>query len=93
MELIRGIATSPARQTIIACVMEMARELDVAVIAEGIETEAELTALRAAGITLFQGYQFAKPAIASLPAVQFPAPNNTILMKAASQHRRPASKQ
>jgi EAL domain-containing protein (putative c-di-GMP-specific phosphodiesterase class I) len=71
MELIRGIATSLARQTIIACVMAMARELGMAVIAEGIETEAELTALRAAGITLFQGYLFAKPAIASLPAVQF----------------------
>ncbi|MCJ2142927.1 EAL domain-containing protein, partial [Methylobacterium sp. E-066] len=37
------------------------------------ETEAELTALRAAGIQLFQGYLFAKPAVASLPAVRFPA--------------------
>ena len=73
MDLIRGIATSPARQTIIACVTTMARHLGVAVIAEGIETEAELTPLRAAGISLFQGYLFAKPAIASLPVVQFSA--------------------
>ena len=70
MELIRGVATSHARQVIIACVLTMARELDVAVIAEGIETEAELITLRAAGIRLFQGYLFAKPAIASLPSVQ-----------------------
>jgi EAL domain-containing protein (putative c-di-GMP-specific phosphodiesterase class I) len=82
MDLSRGIATSPARQTIIACVMAMARELGVAVIAEGIETDAELTALRAAGITLFQGYLFAKPAIASLPRVQFSTSYNKISTEA-----------
>lgn len=85
MDLIRGIASSPARQTIIACVMAMARELGVAVIAEGIETEAELTALRAAGITLFQGYLFAKPAIASLPSVQLLTSDSTISMEAGRQ--------
>lgn len=69
MDLVRGIASSPARQTIIACVTAMARELGIAVLAEGIETEAELVALRAAGIQLFQGYLFAKPALASLPTV------------------------
>jgi EAL domain-containing protein (putative c-di-GMP-specific phosphodiesterase class I) len=73
MELIRGIATSPARQTIVAGVIMMARQLGVTVIAEGVETVAELTALRAAGIQLFQGYLFAKPAVATLPAVNLPA--------------------
>ena len=72
MELIRGIATSLARQTIVAGVIMMARQLGVAVIAEGVETEAELTALRAAGIQLFQGYLFAKPTVASLPPVWLP---------------------
>ncbi|MCJ2051794.1 EAL domain-containing protein [Methylobacterium sp. J-070] len=72
MDLIRGIATSPARQTIVAGVIMMARQLDVAVIAEGVETEAELTALRAAGIHLFQGYLFAKPTVARLPTVHLP---------------------
>ena len=69
MELIRGIASSPARQTIIACLTTMARELGIKVLAEGVESAAELTALRAAGIQLFQGYLFAKPAVASLPEV------------------------
>lgn len=73
MDLIRGIATSPARQTIIACVVTMARTLGITVIAEGIETEAELGTLRAAGIRLFQGYLFARPALASLPDVHFAA--------------------
>ena len=61
MELIRGIEASRARQVIVAGIVGIARELNVTVLAEGIETEAELTALRAAGIKLFQGYYFAKP--------------------------------
>jgi len=73
MDLIRGIAASPARQAIIACLMMLARTLDMMVIAEGIETEAELLTLRAAGIRLFQGYLFAKPALARLPDVSFAA--------------------
>jgi EAL domain-containing protein (putative c-di-GMP-specific phosphodiesterase class I) len=69
MDLIRDLADSPAKQTIIACITTMGRELGVAVIAEGIETQAELSTLRAVGINLFQGYLFAKPTIASLPPV------------------------
>ncbi|TXN28202.1 EAL domain-containing protein [Methylobacterium sp. WL19] len=72
MELIRGIDTSRQRQTIVAAVVAMAQKLGVAVIAEGIETQAELVTLRAAGIHLVQGYLFAKPAVASLPAVWLP---------------------
>lgn len=83
MDLIRDIAGSPARQTIIACVIAMARDLGIAVIAEGIETEAECATLRAAGITLFQGYLFAKPALASLPPVQFGAVEPTAFLKSA----------
>lgn len=75
MGLIRGIATSGARQTIVASVVAMARTLGVAVIAEGIETESELATLRATGIELFQGYLFAKPAVASLPVAWFPQPD------------------
>ena len=86
MELIREVATSPAKQTIIACVTTMARELGVAVIAEGIETEAELSTLRASGITLFQGYLFAKPTIASLPPV--PLLQDLVLLSEGSRRAR-----
>ena len=61
MELIRNIATSAARQAIVSGIMAMSRELDLIVLAEGIETAEELQILRAAGIKLFQGYYFARP--------------------------------
>ena len=71
MELIRGIGDSPARQAIVSGIMVMARALGITVIAEGIETQRELSTLREAGITLFQGFLFAKPAIETLPEVSF----------------------
>jgi EAL domain-containing protein (putative c-di-GMP-specific phosphodiesterase class I) len=71
MELIRGIGDSPARQAIVSGIMVMARALGITVIAEGIETQRELSTLREAGITLFQGFLFAKPAIERLPDVTF----------------------
>lgn len=69
MGLLRGIDTSPARQAIVAGIAGIARALDIEVIAEGVETEAELTVLRATGIRLFQGYLFARPAFQALPSV------------------------
>ena len=69
MKLIRGIDTSPARQAVVAGIVSITRELDITVLAEGIETEAEFLVLKAAGIRLFQGYWFAKPAFEELPQV------------------------
>lgn len=69
MALVRGIDSSRARQAIVGGIMQMARALDLTIIAEGVETRAELEALRAAGIELFQGYLFARPQVERLPAV------------------------
>ncbi|MGT2438634.1 EAL domain-containing protein [Bradyrhizobium betae] len=69
MELLRDIHLSRAKQAIIAGLVGIARTLDIAVLAEGVESEQELTVLRAAGISLFQGYYFAKPALMALPPV------------------------
>lgn len=63
MELVRGVASSPARQAIIRAIVGLAKELGVTVLAEGVETEAELLVVTAAGISLVQGYYFAKPVI------------------------------
>ena len=67
MELLRDIHLSRPKQIIVAGIVSMARALDVRVLAEGVESEDELTMLRATGISLFQGYYFAKPALMSLP--------------------------
>ena len=69
MKLVRGIDTSRARQTIIAGIVFIARELGITVLAEGVETDAEFLMLKAAGIKLFQGYWFAKPAFEALPPI------------------------
>ncbi len=61
MELVRGIANSPARRIIIKGIVDMAAALGVTVLAEGVEDQSELLSLRAAGIKLIQGYFFAKP--------------------------------
>ena len=69
MALIRGIDGSHPRQVIVAGVMHIARELGIKVLAEGIETEAEFAVLRSAGVTLHQGYLFAKPSFEMLPKI------------------------
>lgn len=69
MELVRGIATSPAKQAIIAGIVGIARELDITVLGEGVETETELQMLRSAGIKLIQGYYFAKPMIETFQTI------------------------
>jgi EAL domain-containing protein (putative c-di-GMP-specific phosphodiesterase class I) len=69
MELLRDIHLSRAKQAIIAGIVGIARTLDIEVLAEGVENEQELTVLRSAGISLFQGYYFAKPALMALPDI------------------------
>ncbi|MDY8108806.1 EAL domain-containing protein [Fulvimarina sp. 2208YS6-2-32] len=69
MHLVRDIDTSPARQAILSAMLFVARELNITVLAEGIESHAEATTLRAAGVRLMQGYYFAKPAFEALPGV------------------------
>jgi len=74
MELIRGIDSSLPRRVIVEGIVRMSRRLGIALIAEGIETEGELAALRALGIRYVQGYLIARPAFEALPAITLPAP-------------------
>ncbi len=69
MGLIRGIDTSQARRTIVAGITRTCVELGCVVLAEGVETISEYRILRGMGITLFQGYLFARPALEALPQV------------------------
>lgn len=69
MELVRDIHQSAAKRSILAGVVQIARDLDIRLLAEGIECAEEAQILKAAGIRLMQGYHFAKPATAELPNV------------------------
>jgi len=63
MELLRGIEASQVKQAIVRGLVGIANELNITLLAEGIETEAELQAIKALGIRLFQGYYFARPQV------------------------------
>ena len=67
MEILRGLDTDGRRRAIVASIATMARSLALDVVAEGVETARELDALRSLGLTLFQGYYFAKPGFETLP--------------------------
>jgi EAL domain-containing protein (putative c-di-GMP-specific phosphodiesterase class I) len=73
MKLIRGIDTNRAGQAVVDGIVSIARQLEITVLAEGIETAAEFEVLRDAGIRLYQGYWFAKPAFEALPDVDLSA--------------------
>lgn len=59
--LVRGIATDPARQALVAGMAFFASERHLRLIAEGIETEAELEAVRRLGVELGQGFLLGRP--------------------------------
>lgn len=67
MALVRDIDRHRARQAIVGGVLGACAALGVRVIAEGVETRAEYDQLRAMGVTLFQGYLVARPALEALP--------------------------
>jgi EAL domain-containing protein (putative c-di-GMP-specific phosphodiesterase class I)/CheY-like chemotaxis protein len=62
MSLVRGVDADPRRQSIVRSMKRLCDELDIAVIAEGIETGAERDKLAELGCDLLQGFLFAKPA-------------------------------
>jgi EAL domain-containing protein (putative c-di-GMP-specific phosphodiesterase class I) len=73
MALIRGIDRDRARQTIVGALAAVGQLLGIRVIAEGVEEAREALVLRHLGITLMQGYLFARPAFEALPRVDFDA--------------------
>jgi EAL domain-containing protein (putative c-di-GMP-specific phosphodiesterase class I) len=66
MALVRGVDTSRSRQAITRGVLRICFELDISVIAEGVETQAERDFFFDEGVSLMQGYFFSRPAFQSL---------------------------
>ena len=61
MTLTRGIDTDGDRRALASSLLTFAKEVSATVIAEGIETPAELNTLRGLGATLGQGFFLARP--------------------------------
>jgi EAL domain-containing protein (putative c-di-GMP-specific phosphodiesterase class I) len=72
MHLVRDIESKGPRQAIVRAVIQACDDLGIDVIAEGIESEAEYRWFKRAGVRLFQGYLFSRPAFEALPTPVFP---------------------
>ena len=59
--LVQGIDSEPDRAALVSALAEYARNTGGLLVAEGVETPAELAEVRAAGVPLVQGYLFARP--------------------------------
>jgi EAL domain-containing protein (putative c-di-GMP-specific phosphodiesterase class I) len=69
--LIGGCDHDAGRLEIIASIAGLCQSLDIRLIAEGVETQAELAALRHTGVNFFQGFFFAKPAFERLVPLEY----------------------
>ena len=64
MNLVRGIESSAVKRRLVASVVSLCREMEMLLVAEGVETAAERDVLSDLGCDLFQGFLFARPASA-----------------------------
>ena len=69
--LISNIQRDKVKQSIFYGIQQMCLELSIDIIAEGVETADEFNWLGNAGVEIFQGYYFARPAFEALPNVIF----------------------
>jgi diguanylate cyclase (GGDEF)-like protein/PAS domain S-box-containing protein len=76
---VRQITTAPDETTIVTAMISMGRSLKLRVVAEGVETQAEMAFLQAHQCDQAQGYYFSRP----VPAQQFARLLRTGIVKAA----------
>src|SRR5690606_28807276 len=75
MGLVRNINASKPRQSIVRAIARLGEELNMRIIAEGVETSEEFACLNDLGISLIQGYLISKPLFrgaASAEALSWP---------------------
>lgn len=71
MDLCRDIDKNTTKQIIVKYLVGMCDELNIRVLAEGLETIEEIRFFEGIGVTLMQGYFFAHPGFEVLPKVDF----------------------
>jgi EAL domain-containing protein (putative c-di-GMP-specific phosphodiesterase class I) len=69
MQLVRGIEKQLRKQRLVKSIVSMCVDQGARVVAEGIETVAELDAVIAAGVHFGQGYLLARPAFPAPPVI------------------------
>lgn len=62
MEMIRDVHTEDYKAVVVSKLLEIARDLGIETVGEGVETQDELAWLQAHGATYIQGYLIARPA-------------------------------
>ncbi len=67
--LIGNIHQDSVKQVIFSGISQICKRLSIEVVAEGVETASEYHWLSDAGVRMFQGYYFARPAFEALPDV------------------------
>jgi EAL domain-containing protein (putative c-di-GMP-specific phosphodiesterase class I) len=58
---VREVVTDPIDAAIVSAVITMSHSMNLTVVAEGVETEAQFDFLRAQGCDKIQGYLYSKP--------------------------------
>lgn len=69
IDLVRGVDVSRVKQIIVESIVDLCRKLEIAPLAECVETAAERDFLASLGIDLMQGFLFARPAFKALATV------------------------
>ncbi|PSR22711.1 MAG: hypothetical protein C7B45_05810 [Sulfobacillus acidophilus] len=70
--IIADLNADSMRQTIVSHIVSMCHDLGITLVAEGIETSAELHVLQELGVTLGQGYLLGRPHMQPLTTVKLP---------------------
>jgi EAL domain-containing protein (putative c-di-GMP-specific phosphodiesterase class I) len=72
MDLVRGIDTDRVKRTLVRHILAALTDLGIQPVCEGVETVGEYQVLRDLGVTLMQGYLFAKPVVDGLAPIVWP---------------------
>lgn len=73
MSLVQRIDSDPGRRALASALITFSREIGSELVAEGVETDPELNALRKLGVKIAQGYLLSEP----LPAADLTALTST----------------
>lgn len=68
-DIISNIHQEHVKQSIFQGIQQICKPLSIEIVAEGVETVQEYHWLKEAGVSIFQGYYFARPAFEALPDV------------------------